>query len=138
MAIYTLPVIIIGWIIFASDDFSMAGRLLSAMFGLNGAPFFDAQAGFYLRTCGCMLVIMAASCTRVPRAVGSYMIRVAAVPGPDEGPCDIARMTAPPETSPAYERLCDILKNIYLLAVFGLSLAFLVSSSYNPFLYFRF
>ena len=140
--VYTLPVIVIGWVIFASDDFNMTGKLLSAMFGLNGAPLFDAQAGFYLRTCGCMLIIMAASCTRVPRAIGSYMIRVAAIPGPDEGPhegpCDIASMTAPPETAPAYEKLCDILKNIYLLAVFGLSLVFLVSSSYNPFLYFRF
>ena len=140
--VYTLPVIVIGWVIFASDDFNMTGKLLSAMFGLNGAPLFDAQAGFYLRTCGCMLIIMAASCTRVPRAIGSYMIRVAAVPGPDEGPhegpCDIASITAPPETAPAYEKLCDILKNIYLLAVFGLSLVFLVSSSYNPFLYFRF
>lgn len=140
--VYTLPVIVIGWVIFASDDFNMTGKLLSAMFGLNGAPLFDAQTGFYLRTCGCMLIIMAASCTRVPRAIGSYMIRVAAVPGPDEGPhegpCDIASMTAPPETAPAYEKLCDILKNIYLLAVFGLSLVFLVSSSYNPFLYFRF
>lgn len=136
--IYTLPVIVVGWVIFASDDFNMAQHLLSAMFGLHGTPLIDDQAEFYIRTCGCIMIIMAASCTRIPRIIGSYIIRIASVPDPAEGPCDIASMTAQPETMPAYRRLRSVLKNAYLLIVFALSLSFLVSSSYNPFLYFRF
>lgn len=136
--IYTLPVIVVGWVIFASDDFMMAHHLLSSMFGLHGTPLIDNQAEFYIRTCGCIMIIMAASCTRIPRIIGSYIIRVASVPDPAEGPYDIASMTAQPETMPAYRRLRLVLKNAYLLIVFALSLSFLVSSSYNPFLYFRF
>ena len=36
------------------------------------------------------------------------------------------------------ETLLGVLESVVLLAVFALSIAFLVSGSYNPFLYFRF
>lgn len=110
--LYALPLIILGWMIFAIDDMSKVTSYICSMFGVHGAV--DSSTIFYMGNCMPMLIVMAAACTSIPTKVTKKLL--AAMPS----------------------KFAGLICNIYLLAVILLSLAFLVGDSYNPFLYFRF
>lgn len=110
--LYTLPVILVGWVLFASADLQSLTGYLAALFGANGA--LDPAAGFYLRSWWMPMILMAAACTELPANTAAAAV---------------GRMPEPVKA---------VTVNLFLGAVFLLSLAFLVGDSYNPFLYFRF
>lgn len=113
--IYTLPVIVTGWVIFASTEGS--GILLTRLqilFGGAGAPLADGSEIFYLSSFGIMAVLLLAGCTPLPKKAAHRFL------------------------AHCPRSLGNVLKSLLLLTLLFLSLCLLVSSSYNPFLYFRF
>ena len=106
--LYTLLLVIISWVLFAVEDFSVMLRYLAALFGQ--AAGYAAQDGYMLRSYALMLVVAVVAAT--PLAAG-------------------VRKRLP-------ERLCQPLTALLLLAGLLLSTAYIVDAAYNPFLYFRF
>ena len=108
--VYTLFLVAISWCIFAIEDTSRLFGYLGVMFGLKGAAFADAAFLHDLRSYGAMLVILSVASTPLLKNLYAKI------------PQRIRIWTTP------------------ALIVAGLTVctAYLVDSTYNPFLYFRF
>ncbi|MGN1349563.1 MAG: MBOAT family O-acyltransferase [Anaerovoracaceae bacterium] len=113
--LYTLPVIITGWVIFASTEGSgVLTERLGTLFGAAGAPLADGSELFYLSSFGLLFGIMLLGCTPFPKGAAERILQK----------CP--------------KKLQEPLKNLWLVVLLLLCLSFLASDSYNPFLYFRF
>ncbi|MCI7129646.1 MAG: MBOAT family protein [Lachnospiraceae bacterium] len=108
--VYTLFFVIVGWVIFACEDLGLLGTYLKAMFGI-GVPAGNALALYEWDVHAPFLIILLIAATTIPARIAK-------------------QLTREDQRSP--------LLMVYTLALLGLSMAFLVSGSYNPFLYFRF
>ena len=108
--VYTLFLVAISWCIFAIEDTKQLFGYLGVMFGLKGATFADAAFLHDLRSYGALLVILAVASTPLLKNLYAKI------------PTRIQVWTTP------------------ILIVAGLTVctAYLVDSTYNPFLYFRF
>ncbi|MCM3039519.1 MBOAT family protein [Paenibacillus motobuensis] len=111
--IYTLLVVIIGWVLFEMDHLASAGRFIGVMFGFGGHGWADQQALYALSTNATLLVVLAFCATPFPARILSYVREKWKIAG---------MITVP---------------FIYILFM-TLSTAYLVNETYNPFLYFRF
>lgn len=111
--IYAMFFVIVGWVIFNITDFSVLGKYLVLMFGAGSGDM--AMAGYYLSSKG-VLFIIALICSTP--AVGKVYKKIGE---------KIGNRTAG-----------DILETVIFAVLFIISIAYLVSGSYNPFLYFRF
>lgn len=115
--IYTLVIVIIGWVFFEIDSFQHEIQYLSAMFGLNGAGLYNEEALFMGLEYLVLFIIAVVACTpmvrrvtaRVSQSVTGYGLAV-------------------------YRVLEKVLPAMLLI----LSLAYIVDATFNPFLYFRF
>ena len=111
--IYTLILVIIGWLIFAFEDMNLLSEYAKTMFGLNG-KFINSTFIYYFSNYFIILVI------------------------------------ATIFSMPVYKKIENILKNkkhvwikfsivlVVYLVLLIITTAYLVSDTYNPFLYFRF
>lgn len=108
--LYTLFFVVVGWVIFACDDMSLLGSYLKAMFGI-GVPAGNALALYEWDIQAPFLTILLIASTTIPTRIAK-------------------QLTREDQRSP--------LLMVYTVVLLVLSLAFLVSGSYNPFLYFRF
>ena len=113
--IYSLILIIAGWVIFAIEDMGQIGEYLSMMVGASGELTDDAF--FYFFT------------TR-------FWLILACIIGSTPAPAWVCRVLK--ERLGKMDGLWGIIETLAFLGIFALSIAFLVSGSYNPFLYFRF
>lgn len=111
--LYTLFVVVIGWVLFEFESIPQIAGYLGTMFGLGAHAFFDSQAVYYLYTNGALLLVLAVCSTPLVRKAGSVIQMKLGKAG------------------------LLVIPMIYLSLVF-LSTAYLVNESYNPFLYFRF
>ena len=116
--VYSLILIVLGWVIFGLTDFSRMATYIAHMFG--GAAALVDENFLYLATSRVWLLIFC--------AIGSTPLVK----------CVCKRVAARLTAMRGGEALLGVLESAVLLAVFALSIAFLVSGSYNPFLYFRF
>jgi alginate O-acetyltransferase complex protein AlgI len=107
--VYGLLVVIVGWAIFAVEDFSQLGQYLRAMFGF-GAGLADGAAVYYLRNFLPMLVIGAVAATPLAKNLWGKLP----------------------------EKVRQVALPVLMAAGLVLSTAYLVDGTYNPFLYFRF
>lgn len=107
--IYTLFIVTVGWVLFQLDSVSAALTYASALFG-GGAGLFRSQDLYYLSSYGVVLVCGILFSTPVGRKT------FAALP----------------------ERVRAVAAPLFIAAALVLSTAYLVDSTYNPFLYFRF
>lgn len=115
--LYALFWIILGWVIFACDDISRLFQYLKWFFGIGIAPV-NQLALYEWTTHAAFLVILALASTELPAKVcASLLERISASLG---------------------QAAAFWLKSAWCLLVLLLSMAMLVSGSYNPFLYFRF
>lgn len=108
--LYTLFFVVVGWVIFACDDLGLLGSYLKALFGI-GVPGANALSLYEWDVQAPFLVILIVAATSIPARIGKQLTR--------------EEQRAP-------------LLAVYTGALLVLSLAFLISGSYNPFLYFRF
>lgn len=109
---YALLLIVIGWVIFASDDVSVMLPYLGSMFGANGA--LGGMDVYTLLTRAALMVICCVASTELPRRLF---------------------VTAAGKMN---EKAAFTVKSVLTLALLALSVVFLIGDSYNPFLYFRF
>lgn len=110
--VYALLLIIIGWVIFASDDVSVLLPYLGSMFGANGA--IGGMDVYTLLTKAALLVICCIASTELPKKL--FLSAAGAM----------------------NEKAAFTLKSVLTIALLALSMILLIGDSYNPFLYFRF
>ena len=108
--LYTMFFVIVGWVIFACDEPVLLVRYLKTLFGI-GAPVGNALALYEWDMQAPFLCILLLAVTAIPARIGR-------------------QLTQEEQRSP--------MLMVYTAVLLVLSLAFLVSGSYNPFLYFRF
>ena len=114
-SVYTLLLVLVSWVIFAIEDVSKIPAFLGAMVGI-GASGYDTQSLYLLVSNIVLFVILIPACTDLPSRLMKKIF-----PSEDRA---VAAQT--------------VVRNVFCIAVLVLSVASLVSDSYNPFLYFRF
>ncbi len=114
---YTLVLVTISWVIFAIDDFQELGAYMGSMFGFGGgstgtgaAAAGGSPGAYLLGSYGILLILAAAGSTEIPARIGRKL----------------------------REKLGGGFELVGLGVLFFLCLAYVVASTYNPFLYFRF
>ncbi len=107
---YTLLIVLVGWVLFAIEDFAALGPYLSAMFGFAADGLWNGAVGYYLRSYGVVLALAALAST--PLGAKSWEKL------PQKG-----KAVALP---------------LLMLFALALATAYLVDGTYNPFLYFQF
>ena len=110
--VYALLLIVIGWVIFASDDVSVLLPYLGSMFGANGAV--GGMDVYTLFTKAVLLIICCVASTELPKRL--FLSATGAM----------------------NEKAAFTIKSVLTIALLALSMILLIGDSYNPFLYFRF
>lgn len=111
--VYTMVLVMIGWVIFGSENLSYAIKYISVMFGISGNFLIDATGLYYLYTNLILFIILFLCSTPVVSKMLKRIIK-----------------------KRKYKGLI-IAASINLGAII-LSIAYLINETYNPFLYFRF
>lgn len=107
--IYTLLIVIIGWVFFSSSDLGAAAAYLKNMFALGSLDFFNIKTAYLLKTNVILLVI-------------GWLVA----------------LRKPLESYEKLSMKYPVLGVIFTFGIFIISISYLVFNSYNPFLYFRF
>lgn len=115
--IYTLAVVLIGWVFFALEQPGEILSYLQAMFGMGGVGLVNSQALYLGSEYLVLLLIALIACL----PLGSRLVH---------------RLKSS-KTGPAMA-LYRLGEKVIPTALLVLSVAYLVDASYNPFLYFRF
>ncbi len=108
--LYTCFFVLIGWVLFNFEDMSKMGEYFARMFGV-GTPFYNATALYYLRNNAVLLAVCALCCTPLIKRLSARVKNL---------------------------RAANALAIALYAALFFVTVAYLVNSTYNPFLYFRF
>lgn len=111
--IYTLVIVVFGWVFFVFESMTDIKAFFAALFGANG--LWDASSLYLLMNDLPLLIILALACTDIFSRLAKRFFGEGARP-----------------TVSAAGRIA------YIAVLFVISTAFLVNSTYNPFLYFRF
>ena len=111
--IYTLVVTYFSFLLFAWDDITGHKIFVKAMAGKADAGFVTKGTMYLIVNNICLLILLVIGCTYLPSKIGTYI-------------CS------------KNEIVTSLLQTIFVIAVFILSVAYLVNGTYNPFLYFRF
>lgn len=107
--IYTLLVVLIAWVLFANTDLNAGLRYIRMLFGSTGM-FTDAMTLYYLRDHFLLFFVGILACTPIAQT----------------------------RFNPLRHRYGRFLIPVLVPVALLICTAFIVSSSYNPFLYFRF
>jgi alginate O-acetyltransferase complex protein AlgI len=122
-SVYTLAVVLIGWIFFRAETFTQAAQFLTTMFGLRaGATVVDGLGVFLTPKVSMALVIGAIASTP--------MLRLWTMPRVSDQTDDVVIQPAHPGWRLGL--------SICLGLVFLVSVMQLASGTHNPFIYFRF
>ena len=113
--VYTLFFVTLGFVLFDADSAAQAVSRISAMLGAGGLPLSSAQAVYYLKSYGPLLVLGILCATPLPKMI-------------------VAKL----RKSKGAATALDVLEPLCVLIPLLLGTAFLVDGSFNPFLYFRF
>lgn len=108
--IYALLVAVFGWVLFSVENISLAGEYYKAMFGLGSGGFVSTADLYYLKNYAVILIIGAFACMPIGKKLYNRI--------------------AP--------KIQGVLSPVVIVLVLIFSTAYLVDSSYNPFLYFKF
>lgn len=111
--IYTLMVVIVGWVFFEFENLSLGMAFIKSMFGFGNKPLINSNAIYYLYTNAFLFIVLIISSTPIPK---NLFIRLK-------------------EKMNGGETV--LIPIAYMFLIF-LCTAYLVNETYNPFLYFRF
>ena len=108
--LYTMLVVILAWVLFRAESIASAGVYIGEMFGIGASGLYDVAAASYLNDTKTLLIIALIAAT------------------------------------PLYKKICDRFKDkgfgwieqVWLVAVFIISVVQVVGSTYSPFIYFNF
>lgn len=107
--IYTLAMVIVGFVVFNANGLMGTVSDLKAMFGLSGLPAVTSQTLYYLKSYGVTFVVAIVGSTPLVKKL-AYRI----------------------------DKKVPVLQPLVTAALLVLSTASLIDGSFNPFLYFRF
>ncbi len=110
---YAVLLVLLGWVLFAFDNLPAGWKYFQALFGLSGAGFFDREAIYFLYTHAILIIIALFASTPFINKIKQKLF----------------------ESSAA---LYYAAATLSCLLVLFLSTVYLVDTTYNPFLYFRF
>ncbi len=110
--LYTMLLVMFGWVLFASPDVSSAFAYFGAMFG-SGGVFIDSTAVYMLLNYGLVIVIGVFAATDAWKTITEKL-------------------------SGKFPMMMNYATPVAKTAVFILCTAFLADATYNPFLYFNF
>lgn len=119
--VYTMLVVILGWVLFKLEDIVSAMSYLGVMFHTKSHDYNAFQLGYYLdRRLVFLLIaaiIVAIPWAQVlPRHIAAYLSRFSA----------------------AQEGGLEIIRRVLLIALLLISMICIMNNTYNPFIYFRF
>lgn len=117
--IYTLLVILFGWIIFRFENMAELGTVLVGMFGIGNGGFANMAVGTVFLKNIFFIIFAIVACTDLGRKLRKYMMELGKVH----------------KNMFMIHNVCDMITPAILLVV---SVLALVGASYNPFLYFQF
>ncbi len=115
-SVYTLLIVVIGWVLFKCEDLSFCISYLRAMVGGYGSGFLNGETIYLLYNYGVLLCLLVLGSTTLPKKITEKVLGIF-----KEGAMAQA-----------------MLKCVFILVIFVVSVAYLVDATYNPFLYFRF
>lgn len=110
--VYTMLLVIIGWVIFRAKDIASAWLYLKNMFGFGSLPLYDDTTAFYLSNYKFFLILGLICCFPIIRTLKKRMNK--------EKP------------------LFTIVFGIILIVLFLISVTYTIKGTYNPFIYFNF
>lgn len=109
--VYVLLIVMVGWVFFRADNFTYSFHYLQAMFGIQANGLTDTNTMLYVHEHWMIFVIAIFAATPIMANITKKMQHTAAI---------------------------QIARPIVLLALFAISIMYLVNATYNPFIYFRF
>lgn len=113
--VYVLLIVMISFVIFNAADMKEAVSYIGGMFGIGGVPLMSAECAYYLKSYGVL--------------IAGAMI----------GSTPLVKNTVTRLTMTAYgKKLMPVLRVIVISGLMVVCTAYLIDSSFNPFLYFRF
>ncbi len=110
--IYTLLLVIIGWVVFRAKDIASAVSYLGDMFGFGSLPLVDGTTKFYLSNYSFFIALGIVFCFPIIRTVKKKTNT----------------------DKPIY----TLIYGIVLIVFFLISVTYTVKGTYNPFIYFNF
>ncbi len=111
--IYVLLIVIISFVIFNAADMKEAFSYIGGMFGLGDVPLMSRECAYYLKSYGVLIVAAIVGSTPI--------VKNAAV-----------------KLAKRFEKVTPLIRPIVMVVILGVCTAYLIDSSFNPFLYFRF
>lgn len=115
--VYTLLVVNAGWVVFRADDLYQAGRFFLNMLGMNNNGFFSETAVMLLRENWVFLLMGVVFSTPIARNMNELLYHK-----PDS----------------LVNKLYTLLYPAVMLLLLLVSVSYLASGTYNPFIYFNF
>lgn len=112
---YVLFFVIFGFVLFQAENPEDAIFCIKGMLGMGGVPFMSAECAYYLRSYGILMVAA---------ILGSTPI--------------VKRLAVRAASARIGEKLMPWVRPFLLLLLLAVCTAYLVDSSFSPFLYFRF
>jgi alginate O-acetyltransferase complex protein AlgI len=112
--LYTLILILIGWLIFAFDDMSKLESFAKIMFGFGNVPFINSNFVYYFENYFIILLISALFSTPIYSIVKEKLKKI------------------------KFPKTLFVIVLITYVLLFIVTISYLVNDTYNPFLYFRF
>ena len=113
--VYVLLAVLLGFVLFNADSLGQAAQDIAGMFAFGKLPLFSAEAVYYLRSYGVVLLLAVIGATSLPKRA------IAALSG-----------------NRVLSRGWNVLEPLLLTGLLVVVTAYLVDGSFNPFLYFRF
>ena len=113
--VYVLLAVLLGFVLFNADSLGQAAQDIAGMFSFGKLPLFSAEAVYYLRSYGVVLLLAVLGATPLPKRA------IAALSG-----------------NRKLARGWNVLEPLLLTGLLLVVTAYLVDGSFNPFLYFRF
>ena len=111
--IYTIAAFVSGWAIFVLSDLKHRGDFIKALFFNAQKGLVDHHTAYLLISFGALLVVGIIGSTSIPKRVANKVL---------------AKNVA----------IKSIVQMLFVVVILAISIAFIVSDTYNPFLYFRF
>ena len=113
--IYVLLAVVVSFIVFNIPTLDEAFKYIGGLFGAGGIPFSSAETLYHLRNYAVLLILAIVGATPVVKKLATKF-----------------------SESKKLGKLAGVLEIVMIVSLLAVITAFLVDSSSNPFLYFRF
>ena len=139
--LYVLVTVMIGWVFFRADNFSYSFEYIQTMFGLNGKALVDPSALLYMHDHLYLFILAAIFSMPIYPWI---LNRIQAFEKDDSSKTTTESLhtektrTVRGNFAKVFATLHYSLSPFVFIALLILSMMFLVNSTYNPFIYFRF